>query len=137
MRRGSAFTLLRACFLALAVLPLLSTVAEKSPALGPLARPLEAWFAFQCERDPARTFEGFSVCARCYGVYLGLALGALVQRPRIRPFQERVWLAVAALVMGLDVASEVLGMRPAFAPLRLATGVLLGYPASLGFAMGL
>lgn len=137
MRRGRAFTFLRACFLALGALPLLPAAIENDPALELLVRPLDAWFAFQCERAPARTFEGFAVCARCYGVYLGLAVGALVLRPRIHAFQERVWLAVAALLMGLDVASEVLGMRPAFAPLRLATGFLLGYPASLGVLLRL
>jgi uncharacterized membrane protein len=135
--RARGFALARGAFITLALLPLLPAAARAFPALELVSRPFEAWFAFQCERDPARTFTAFAVCARCYGVYLGLALGALLLRPRIPPFAQRVWLTVAALVMGLDVASEALGMRPAWAPLRLATGLLLGYPVSLGIFLRL
>ncbi len=135
--RASGYALVRAAFISFALLPLLPAAASALPSLALLSRPFDAWFAFQCERDPARTLAGFAVCVRCYGVYVGLALGALLRRPHLSPFQERVWLAVAALVMGLDVASEVLGMRPAWAPLRFATGLLLGYPVSLGVLLRL
>jgi uncharacterized membrane protein len=137
MRQGSSFAALRALFLSLALLPLLPGAVANVPPLAALGRPLEAWFAFQCERDPARTFHGCSVCVRCYGIYFGLALGALLLRPRLTPFAERVWLAVAALVMLLDVSSEALAMRPAWAPLRFVTGAFLGYPVSLGVLLRL
>jgi uncharacterized membrane protein len=130
--RAQRFALARGAFVALAALPLLPAAALAFPALELVSRPFEAWFAFHCEREPARTVTGFAVCVRCYGVYFGLAAAALLLRPRITPFAQRVWLGVAALVMGLDVASEALGMRPAWAPLRFATGLFLGYPVSLG-----
>ena len=137
MKRGPGFALLRALLVSFAVLPLVPAAVANHAPLEALARPLEASYAFQCERDPLRTFHGFSVCARCYGIYFGLALGALLLRPRIDPFTQRVWLAVAALVLLLDVSSEALGMRPAWAPLRFLTGALLGYPVSLGLLLRL
>jgi uncharacterized membrane protein len=137
MRALSGFALARGAFLSLSLLPILPGAVAGIPALELLARPLEAWFALQCERDPARTFAGLSVCVRCYGVYFGLALGALLLRPRITPFAQRIWLAVAALVLLLDVSSEALAMRPAWAPLRFVTGALLGYPVSLGVLLRL
>jgi uncharacterized membrane protein len=137
MKQGLGFALLRGLFVSLALLPLVPAAVAHLAPLEALGRLLDACFAFQCERDPLRTFQGFAVCARCYGIYAGLALGALLLRPRITPFAQRVWLAVAALVLVLDVSSEVLGMRPAWAPLRLVTGALLGYPVSLGLLLRL
>lgn len=137
MRQGLGFALVRGLFVSFALLPLVPAALANLGPLDALGRPLEAWFAFQCERDPLRTFHGFAVCARCYGIYWGLALGALLLRPRITPFTQRIWLAVAALVLALDVSSEALGMRPAWAPLRLVTGALLGYPVSLGLLLRL
>jgi uncharacterized membrane protein len=96
-----------------------------------LAGLLDAWFRFQCERDPLRMVAVGTVCARCLGLYVGLGVGALVG------WKLELWLAVAVVAMLADVASEALGWRPAWAPLRLATGLVLGYPAGVAVIAGL
>lgn len=104
---------------------------------GSLAAPLDGWFRFQCERDPVRMLAVGAVCARCLGLYVGLGAGALVARPRLGGRRLELWLALAVLAMLLDVASESLGWRSAWAPLRLATGLVLGYPAGVAVIAGL
>jgi uncharacterized membrane protein len=95
----------------------------------------DAWFAAQCHRDPYRSLalagRVLPVCLRCFGIYLGLGLGGLVARPRLRPWPLRLWVGAAALAMVLDVASEAWGLRSAFAPTRLLTGVALAYPVGV------
>lgn len=123
--------LIRLLLIAAALLPFLPGLALHVPALGGLARALDRWFAFQCERDPARMLGVGAVCARCLGLYVGLGLGALIARPRLASPRLELWLAGAALAMGVDVATEALGWRPAWAPLRFATGFALAYPAGV------
>ena len=112
--------------------PWLPLLAGELPLLAPLANVVEAWFGFQCHRDPSRalTLSGVElpVCARCFGIYAGLGAGALVLRPRLAPKFVRLWLAVSVVIMLLDVATELLGMRPASSPLRVMTGALLAWP---------
>ena len=102
-----------------------------------LAAALDAWFHFQCERDPRRMLAAGAVCARCLGLYVGLGAGALFARPRLGGRRLELWLGVAVFLMLLDVGSEWLGWRAAWAPLRLATGLLLGYPAGVAVVAGL
>lgn len=110
--------------------PLLGDV----PGLSWLAAGAESWFEYQCHRDPARSLHVVGwvlpVCVRCSGIYFGLGLGALILRPRLGAWPLRLWVGGAALVMILDVATETLGMRPEYAPLRLVTGMLLAYPVA-------
>ena len=116
------------------VAPLLPPLLER--AAPGIAGALDAWFRFQCERDPARMLGVGAVCARCVGLYLGLGAGALVARPRLRASWLELWLAVAAFAMLLDVGSEWLEWRPAWAGVRLATGLALGYPAGVAVIAG-
>ena len=123
---------MRALLIAVGVSPFIPHLVEGIPVLGSIGAAIDSWFAFQCQRDPARSLSFLGrvlpVCARCLGIYLGLGLGALVLRPKLGVWPLRIWVATAALVMFLDVATETLGMRPAWAPLRLFTGLLLAYP---------
>ena len=102
------------------------------PGLSLIGDGFAAWFDFQCHREPERSLsflgQVLPVCSRCLGIYLGLGLGALILRPKLRLWPLRIWVGTAALVMVLDVATELLGMRPEWAPLRLITGLLLAYP---------
>jgi len=116
--------------------PFLPALLAQSGA-APVASALDAWFHFQCERDPARMLAAGAVCARCLGLYVGLGLGALVARPRLRSRRLELWLALAALAMLADVGSEWLGWRPTWAPLRFGTGLALGYPAGVAVVAGL
>lgn len=120
------------------VWPLLPVLSHAWPALAPLERMLEPWFALQCERDPARMLwlgsTALAVCARCSGIYFGLGLGALVRRPALGARWLALWALGAAVLMLLDVVLERRGAHGAWAALRLATGALLGYPAGAGLA---
>ena len=132
MRVGPALGwALRAGLVFLAVAPWVPELVQGLPGLDGLGRALEAWFRFQCERDPARSFAGVAVCVRCQGIYLGMGAGALFGRPRLRAPWHELWIGAGALAMVIDVASEALDIRPAWWPLRLATGLLLGYPAGV------
>jgi uncharacterized membrane protein len=132
MRHRLAIELgLRALFLFVAVAPLLPVALARLPLLGSLGAALDAWFVFQCERDPARTFAGVDVCARCFGIYLGFGLGGALGLPALSLRAVQRWIAGASALLLLDVASEELGYRPAWAALRVATGLLLAYPVGL------
>lgn len=117
-----------------------------SPLFGDLPL-VDRWFALQCSRDPARFWLPFgitpAVCSRCLGLYVGLALGALLGAVAARarpgagsePLRRRArrllgWTVLGALAMLVDVGSEALGLRPAFAELRFASGVLTALPAA-------
>jgi hypothetical protein len=45
--------------------------------------------------------------------------------------QLRAWVLVASFLMLLDVATEALALRPAWAPLRVLSGALLAYPVGV------
>jgi len=122
----------RLALLLIGVSPFLPRLFEGTTGLNAIGRALESWFAFQCHRDALRSFELFGrvlpVCSRCFAIYAGLGLGALVLRPRLSAWPLRIWVAVAALVMLLDVWTETLEMRPSWTPLRILSGLLLAYP---------
>lgn len=126
---------MRALLIFVGISPFIPHLVEGVPVLGSIGAALDAWFSFQCQRDPARTlhFMGrlMPVCARCLGIYLGLGLGAVVLRPKLGVWPLRIWVGVAALAMLLDVGTEALGMRPPFAPLRVFTGLFLSYPVGV------
>jgi uncharacterized membrane protein len=119
------------------VAPFLPTWLEGKPIVSGLARVLDAWFSFQCHRDAARSLLASAVCTRCLGIYVGLALGALVASPRLAPKRHLAWMLVASAALVLDVASEALGFRAPSALLRFVTGCLLAYPAAVAVVLAL
>lgn len=126
---------LRALLIFAGVSPWLPSLLSEVPVVGQLATLVEVWFGFQCHRDPARALSFGSsvlpVCARCFGIYAGLGLGALVLWPRLAPKFVRLWLVAAVVVMLLDVVTELLDMRPPSAALRVFTGVVLAWPIAV------
>jgi uncharacterized membrane protein len=105
--------------------------------LAPLAAPLLAgthpltallirnFFSQLCHQDPSRSFllggAPVAVCARCLGIYWGVAVGALVRWRMARR------LLVGALVLNLlDVATEVLHWHGNLPVFRFFLGLLLG-----------
>lgn len=128
--RGAALAV-RLLLVAVGFAPFVPALAAHFTALRGLGRALDAWFAFQCERDSARMLGVGAVCARCLGLYVGLGLGALIGRPRLATPRLELWLAGAALAMGADVATEALGWRAPWALLRFATGLALAYAAGV------
>lgn len=105
---------------------------QHAAGLSWLAQTFDGWFALHCHREAERTLMlgpfALPVCVRCTGIYVGLLLGALIARPRLSPLHVRLWVGVAALIMILDVLTEMLHMRPPWAPLRALSGLFLAYP---------
>ena len=121
----------RALLVFAGVAPFVPALTERVPGLSAVGSALDTLFSLQCHRETERTFAASAVCVRCLGIYVGLALGALVLRPRLAPKHHLAWLFTAAGVLILDVLSEAFGLRPPNAPLRFATGLSLAYPAAV------
>jgi uncharacterized membrane protein len=122
----------RAVLIVIGVSPFLPLLLGAIPVLHHVGDAFDAWFAFQCHRDQDRSLLVFGtvlpVCSRCFGIYAGLGLGALVLRPRLGVWSLRIWVLLGAAAMVLDVVTESLGWRPPSALVRVGTGQLLAYP---------
>jgi uncharacterized membrane protein len=122
----------RAALLLVGISPFMPLLVGKLPVVHWLSDAVGAWFEFQCHRDPERSLTFWAhtlpVCSRCFGIYVGLGLGALCLRPRLGVWSLRIWVFLAAVVMVADVWSESLGLRPPNLWLRTLTGILLAYP---------
>lgn len=120
----------------LSLSPLLSLLARYVPATALLERAALFWFELHCERDPARTLSLFGVpllvCARCFGIYAGIGLGALLRFPALSAHATRLWVGVGAALMLLDVSAEDHGLHGSWPALRVLSGVLLAYPVGVG-----
>lgn len=129
----------RVVLVAIGLAPIFSALFGAVPVLGHLVRIFDFWFAFQCHREAERSFHllghAMPVCSRCFGIYLGIGLGALVLRPRLDTWPLRIWVGVAALAMILDVATEGLGMRPPSGWVRWLSGLLLSYPVGAALVL--
>jgi len=93
--------------------------------------------AGSCHQLPSRSIylSGYpmAVCARCFGIYLGLAVAALAY-PLLskRGIGIPVWVApVAAIPIALDGVSQLIGLRESFNALRLLTGFVFAAPLPL------
>jgi uncharacterized membrane protein len=123
--------IVRTLLVLVGLLPFLPGLLEGLPGLSVLGRWIDAWLELQCGRDPERMLAVGAACARCLGIYAGLGLGALVARPRV-PVTTLLRFALAGLaLLALDVGSEALLGRPAWAPLRVATGLAFAYPVGV------
>jgi uncharacterized membrane protein len=121
----------RAVLVVVGLLPFLPALLGGLPGLAVLGRWIDGWLEFQCGRDPERMLGVGAACARCLGIYGGLGLGALLLYPRV-PAATLFRFVLAGLVLiALDVGSEALLDRPAWAPLRVATGLAFAYPAGV------
>lgn len=87
-----------------------------------------------CHQIPERSFHlwGFplAVCSRCTGIYFGFLLGLMLY-PFFRSLNDqttpsRVWLAIAALPMLIDVGGNFVGLFNNTFFSRTATGILVG-----------
>jgi len=124
----AVFLFAAAGFFALTILPLT------------IAPPQQAWasdfsngvFAPFCHQLPERsiTVAGATmpVCSRCFGIYLGMFLGALIY-PRISSGKTpKGWVIFAAAApLVIDGLTQLTGLRTSSNGLRMATGLLFGY----------
>ncbi len=103
--------------------------AGEAPAAAVFVR---AAGALVCHQRPERSFHlagsPLPVCARCLGLYLSGALGALAGwfgRPR-EPRRARVLLAACALPMVISVGVEWAGLAASSNQLRAVSALPLG-----------
>jgi uncharacterized membrane protein len=91
-------------------------------------------FSYLCHQIPERSFHveshPFAVCARCAGLYVGFALGALIY-PLARSLRQletprRRWLLVALVPTLIDWSLGLLGIWENTHLTRSLTGALLG-----------
>ena len=133
--RNRTLRIVSAIFALLAVLPWLSALLAGSAYTRHLATVISELYGFQCHQRAARafTFSGqiLPICARCTGIYAGLGLSIWVSRPRLRPGSYKAWFLIGAIVIALDVATELVALRPASAWFRAATGAFLSFPIAL------
>lgn len=102
-------------------------------------------FSFICHQMPERSFhlEGhpLAVCARCFGLYAGLAAGVLAY-PLVRSLRSayaapaRGWLIAAALPTSIDFALGYLGIWANTHASRFWTAALLGAVAAFYIVPG-
>ncbi len=121
----------RAGFIVVGVVPWILPIARAILPLGRAGELLDLLFFPVCHRIPARTlyFAGvpMPLCSRCAGIFAGLALGALIMRPRLQLARWRIVVAVTSALMLLDVVTQDLGVHPVWHVTRVATGLLFGY----------
>jgi uncharacterized membrane protein len=136
---GSAVTPLRVLLVSFGALPFVTTLMRGRGLPGSWL--FDAWFQLQCHQARVRSFalggQLLPVCARCTGIYLGLAAGALVVRPRLGMRAALSWVGSAALLMLVDVGTERFGLRAELPLLRALTGFMLGYPIAAALSQGL
>lgn len=121
----------RAGFIVVGVLPWLLPFARALLPLGRAGELLDLLFLPMCHRLPERTLSLAGVvmplCSRCAGIFAGLALGSLLQRPRVEIARWRLFVAAAGALMLLDVVTQDLGLHPVWHATRIASGLLFGY----------
>lgn len=115
--------------------PWLVPLLEQHPCCRGLGESVRRLYGLQCHQRLDRSVQVLGaflpVCARCLGVYFGLLLAAVLTRPRLRLDAYKAWILVGVTLMALDVATEWVGLRPASASVRCASGALLAYAIGL------
>ena len=121
----------RAGFIVVGVLPWVLPFARALLPLGRAGELLDLFFLPMCHRLPERTLALASVsmplCSRCAGIFAGLALGSLLQLPRVEIARWKILVVVAGALMLLDVVTQDLGVHPVWHATRIASGLLFGY----------
>ncbi|MBD0325542.1 MAG: DUF2085 domain-containing protein [Pyrinomonadaceae bacterium] len=120
--------------------PLLRANGQEFPALA-----IYGSFGNLCHQIPERSFHvaghAFAVCARCLGLFAGLAVGILAF-PLVRSLRStrnpaRIWLFIAAVPTVIDFSLGFLGVWPNTHLSRFMTGMLLGAVAAFFIMPGL
>lgn len=123
------------------LLPWALPFARAKLPIGDLGAAIDMVFFTMCHRRPARTlaFEGVAMplCSRCAGIFLGVAIGAVIGRPLMSLRAWRWAFAGACALMLADVVTQDLGIHPVWHPTRILTGVIVGYGMVIGFLSAL
>ncbi len=90
-----------------------------------------------CHQTADRSFFLFghklAVCTRCFGIYLGTLISALLY-PLMKKidnteFPKIYWLVPALLPLVIDGGTQLIGLRESTNLLRVITGFIAGYAA--------
>lgn len=116
--------------LALTVASTVALIGAAAPALidQPLAERIARLpFRLFCHGIERRSLvlsgEAMSLCARCSGIFVGLAAGCLMSLPLMRRFRIPGWLPIVLLIpMIVDGGTQAIGFRESTNALRLMTG---------------
>lgn len=123
-------TLGRAGFFVFGVLPWALTLGRAYLPLGAVGEAMDRAFAPLCHRLPERTLVlagvAMPLCSRCAGIFAGVAMGALVGRPRWPLLWWRRLIGATGALMVLDVVTQDLGIHPVWHVTRVVTGALFG-----------
>jgi uncharacterized membrane protein len=119
------------------LLPWALPFARARLPIGEIGVGLDMVFFTMCHRRAARTLSFESVpmplCSRCAGIFLGVAIAAVIGRPLLSLRAWRWAFLGACALMVTDVVTQDLGLHPVWHPTRVATGVLVGYGMVIGF----
>jgi uncharacterized membrane protein len=94
-------------------------------------------FRLLCRGIPERCFDLFGIampiCARCTGIYAGLAIGAcaFLVAPLVRERWMRIAMFLAVTPLAIDGITQAMRLRESTNGLRVGTGLLSG----IAFAM--
>ena len=131
----------RVTLVVVGLFPWLLPVARAYLPLGILGDIFDQLCIVVCHRLPARTIAiagvAMPMCSRCAGIFGGLALGGLLAYPRITVSRARWLLLASCLLMLADVLRQDLYTGGVIHPLRIITGVALGFSATLGLLAAL
>ncbi|OLE50751.1 MAG: hypothetical protein AUG51_26745 [Acidobacteria bacterium 13_1_20CM_3_53_8] len=110
-----------------------------------LALSIYQGFRYVCHQIPERSFyvagHPLAVCARCTGIYAGLAAGVIIY-PLVRSIGKietprREWLLLALVPMTVDFSLTFFGVWQNTHLSRFLTGALFGSVAALYIVPGL
>jgi uncharacterized membrane protein len=107
------------------------TLVVTAPQLSPsVAAFVYAFGSLICHQRPERSFHlagaQLPVCARCLGIYAGVAIGLIVNARRILARGPAVAIVAAALPTIVTLVSEWAGLWNPGNPIRAAAGTILG-----------
>jgi uncharacterized membrane protein len=93
---------------------------------------LQRGFSLVCHQQPDRSFfllgGSVAVCLRCFGIYLGAAVGLLFHVPR-RAAMRFLFLTVA--LNAVDWFTEIAGLHGNWMLMRFVFGIVLGTAAAM------
>jgi uncharacterized membrane protein len=104
-----------------------------------ISQPTYRFFSYICHQINNRSFHyhefPFAVCARCFGVYLGVFVG-FIAYPFFRKIENnepfpRIWLFLAMIPMAIDFSLGFFHIWENTHISRLITGAILGFACAI------
>lgn len=139
--RAKIIAWLRGALVFSGLLPWILPFARARLPLGQVGVALDLVFFAMCHRRAARTLvlDGIAMplCSRCAGIFLGVAIAAILGRPILAMRTWRVLFVIACALMLTDVVTQDIGLHPVWHPTRILSGVLVGYFMVIGLLSGL